>query len=133
MGRKRQEGGSSQPRYKLKAYRTVAVGVPQRYAEDVAEAMATARAQGIGVYRNAYQTIKPVLMRDAVPSALYGLYKAYTNEIICKVMTRKIATLDDVQRKWQTMGLDAGVLSDVADAVTNPIGTQVPQPAQKQA
>lgn len=135
MGRKRQEGITTNPRFKLKAY-AVGFGIGagnKEYAEEYAEALTMARSAGVGVYRNAYQEIKPVLARENVPSALWGLYKAFANELIAKVQRRGIATIDEIVDKWIKMGLDDGVLRAVVGTLVEVIEKEVPVPAQKTA
>jgi len=135
LGRKRQEGITTNPRYKMKAY-AVGVGISsgnEEMAKEYAEALTQARASGVGVFRNAYMEIKPVLMRSEVPSALWGLYKAFINEIIAKVQRRKIASVDEVVEKWVKLGLDDGVLRECINAVGEVMVGEVPTPAQKSA
>lgn len=133
MPRKRQEGITTNPRFKLKAY-AVGFGIGAgnvKYAEEYAEALTNARASGIGVFRNAYAEIKPVLMKHDVPSALWGLYKAFVNEFIAKVQRRKIATVDEVVEKWVRLGLDEGTLRECVNAVGEVITVETPVAAQK--
>jgi hypothetical protein len=135
MGRKRQEGITTNPRYKLKAY-AVGMGIGHgnpELSKEYADALTQARAAGVGLYKNAYQEIKPVLMRANVPSALYGLYKAFINEILAKVQRRKIASVDEIVDKWVKLGLDAGVLRDCVGAVGEVLVTEAPVPATKSA
>jgi len=135
MTRKRQEGITTNPRYKLKAY-AVGFGIGagnQKYAEDYAESLASARASGVGVYKSAYQDIKPVLAREGVPSALWGLYKAFANELISKVQRRGIATVDEIVGKWVKLGLDETVLRAVVESVVEIVEKEVPVPAAKGA
>jgi hypothetical protein len=131
--RKRQEGITTNPRYKLKAY-AVAYGIGAGntdFAKEYAEALTSARASGIGIYKNAYQEIKPVLSRENVPSALWGLYKAFANELISKVQRRGIATIDDIKAKWEKLGLDSNVLQAVIEVLVEVIEKEAPVPAQK--
>jgi len=133
MGRKRQEGITTNPRYRLKAY-AVGFGIGagnHEMAKEYADALTSARASGVGAFRNAYAEIKPVLMRANVPSALWGLYKAFINEILAKVQRRKIATMDEVVDKWTKLGLDGGVLRDCVSAVGEVMVTEAPVPATK--
>jgi hypothetical protein len=133
LGRKRQEGITTLPRYKLKAY-AVGFGIGaqnERLANEYAESLAQARSAGYGIYKNAYQEIKPVLARDNVPSALWGLYKAFANELINKVQRRGLATIDEIVQKWVAMGLDENVLRDVVNALVEIVEKEVPTPAQK--
>jgi len=135
LGRKRQEGITTNPRYKLKAY-AVGMGIGAnntRYAEEYAEALTSARSAGVGVFRNAYQEIKPVLARLEVPSALWGLFKAFANELIAKVQRRGIATIDDIVAKWSNMGLDETALREVVNALVEIVEKAAPVPAQKTA
>ena len=136
MGRKRQEGVTTPVRYKLKAY-AVGYGIGAgnvEYAKEYAEALTTARASGYGIFKQAYEEIKPVLMRMGVPSALWGLYKAFINEIINKVQRRKIATVDDIVDKWTKLGLDPTVLRECVNAVGEVITVaETPTPSKKGA
>lgn len=133
MARKRKEGITSNIRYKMKAY-AVGLGVAhgnEEMAADYAEALTLARAAGIAPYKMAYEEIKPVLMREEVPSALYGLYKAFINEIISKTQVRKIASVDQVIDKWVTLGLDAGVLGACVESVGEVMRAETPTPPPK--
>jgi hypothetical protein len=135
MARKRQEGITTNPRYKMKAYAVgmgISSGSPEM-AKEYAEALTIARSAGVGIYRNAYQEIKPVLARLNVPSALWGLYKAMGNELISKVQRRGIASSDEIVQKWVRMGLDSLVLQEVVNALVEVVTKEVPVPAQKAA
>jgi len=119
----------------MKAY-AVGVGISsgnEEMAKEYAEALTQARSAGVGVFRNAYAEVKPVLMRAGVPSALWGLYKAFINEIIAKAQRRKIASVDEIVDKWVKLGLDSGVLRDCVNAVGEVMITAEPVPAQKTA
>ena len=134
MPRKRQEGITTLPRYKGKMY-AVAFGIfagNEELAKEYAEALSHARSQGFGVYRVAWQETKPILMKHEVPSALWGLYKAFVNELINKVQRRKIATVEEIIDKWVGNGLDEAVLRDVAEAVVQ-VFEKAPSPAEKVA
>ncbi len=133
MSRKKQEGITTYPRFKGKAY-SVGIGIfhgNTELAMDYANAMTQARASGYGIYKNAFAEIKPVLMRNEVSSALWGLYKAFINEIISKVQRRKIATIDEIVDKWAKHGLDSGVLRECAEAVVEITAEAPPTPASK--
>ena len=135
MARKRQEGVTTLPRYKGKMY-AVGYGIfagNEELAREYAEALSHARSQGFGIYRVAYQEIKPILMRNGVPSTLWGLYKAFVNELINKVQRKKIATVEDIIDKWVKGGLDEGVLRDCAEAVVQIVEAEASTPAEKVA
>lgn len=134
MTRKRQEGITTYPRYKLKMYRVFKVdGVPEDLAKEVATALTQARAVGYGVFKTAWQEAKAILMRLGVPSALWGLYKAFTNELINKAQRRKIMTVEEVIDKWVKYGLDPAVLREVANAVIQVVTVTETKSAEKGA
>jgi hypothetical protein len=135
MVKKKTEGVTTYPRFKGKAY-AVGVGIfsgNATLAMDYANALTQARAAGYGVFKNAYDEIKPVLMRNDVPSALWGLYKAFINELIHKVQRKRIASTDEVITKWERMGLNADILRQCAEAVVEVVTEQAPTPASKGA
>jgi hypothetical protein len=117
MARKRQEGISTDARFKLKMFRVFSAGVPEDLAKEAADAVAEARAKGVGIYRVAREEARAVLMRREVPSALWGLYFAFTNELVNKVRRRKEATRDQIIAKWVANGADSSVLNEIADKV----------------
>jgi len=135
MAKKKIEGVTTYPRFKGKAY-AVGVGIfsgNATLAMDYANALTQARAAGYGVFKNAYDEIKPVLMRNDVPSALWGLYKAFINELIHKVQRKRIASTDEIVTKWERMGLNAAILRQCAEAVVEVVTEQAPTPASKGA
>ncbi len=135
MPRKKVEGITTYPRFKIKAF-AVGMGIGHgdvEMAKEYANAVTQARASGYGIYKNAYAEIKPVLMEHQVPSAFWGLYKAFANELIHKVQIRKISTIDEVIAKWEKQGLDGNVLRDCADAVVEVVAEGTPKPASKTA
>lgn len=132
MARKRQEGITTYPRYKLKMYRVFKIdGVPEALATEVATALTHARALGYGVFKTAWFEAKAILMRLGVPSAMWGLYKAFTNELINKVQRKKEATVEDIIAKWERNGLDPTVLREVANAVVQVVTVEVTKSAEK--
>ena len=131
MARKRREGISTGIRYRIKMLRTMGVPIPVEWAEEYAIALSQARASGYGPYKLAWEEVKPVLMRMEVPSALHGLYKAYTNEVVNKVQQRKIADLEELIEKWVNLGLEPAVLQVVGETVVRVLQKQTPQPPAK--
>lgn len=133
MARKRQEGVTTYPRYKGKVFK-VAMGLfgDPEMARAYAESLTIARASGIGIYRAAFQEIKTVLS-EKVPSAQWGLYKAFINEVVNKVIRKKVAEVDDVVDKWTKFGLDSEVLRACAEKVLVTIPPETPKPAEKTA
>ncbi len=135
MGRKRQEGVTTYPRFTGKAY-AVAYGIfhgNERFAERYAEALTNARATGYGPYKVAWEEAKAVLDAERIPSALHGLYKAFVNEVVNKVQRRKEKTLDEIVDKWTKQGLDPRILRLVGEAVVQVIVVETPKSAKKGA
>jgi hypothetical protein len=133
MARKRREGITTGIRYRIKMLRVMGVPVPQEWAEEYAMALLQARSTGYGPFKTAWEEVKPVLMRERVPSALHGLYKAFTNEVISKVQQKKISDLEDLIDKWTKLGLDPHVLQVVGETVVRVIAPETPQPPPKGA
>ena len=135
MAKKKTEGVTTYPRFKGKAY-AVGIGIfsgNSTLAMEYAEALTRARASGYGIYKNAYDEIKPVLMRNEIPSALWGLYKAFINELIHKVQRKRIASTDDIIAKWERQGLNGDILRQCAEAVVEVVAEEAPKPASKGA
>lgn len=135
MARKRREGVTTYPRYKGKVY-AVAYGIfhgNEEYARHYAESLATARASGFGVFKEGYRVIIPVLMKHEIPSAQWGLYRAFMCELVSKVQQKRIATVEEIIEKWRDFGLDEATLSDCASAVVQVVTKEVPTPVEKGA
>lgn len=133
MARKRREGITTSPRYALKIYRIFSAGVPEDLAKEVARAVATARDQGIGTYKDARKEARAVLERREVPSLLHAPYYAFVNELVHKVQKRKMMTASDLISKYTELGLDGGVLSEIADEIGVEVRTTTAKPAEKTA
>jgi len=131
MVRKRQEGTTSDSRFKLKMYRVFSAGVPEQLALSAAEDVARARAKGIGIYKIARDGARSVLTRREVPSAQWGFYFAFTNELVNKVQRRKELTREQLLGKWIANGGDPSVLNDIADEVGVDVKTTETKPASK--
>jgi hypothetical protein len=131
MARKRQEGISTGARFRLKMFRVFSAGVPEELAKDAANAVAEARAKGVGIYKVAREEAKAVLMRKEVPSALWGIYYAFTNELVNKVQRRKESTRDQIISKWIANGADSSVLNEIADEIGVDVKTTEVKPATK--
>lgn len=135
MAKKKVEGVTTYPRFRGKAY-AVGFGIfagNSELAMEYANALTQARAAGYGIFKVAYDEIKPILMRNEVPSALWGLYKAFVNELIHKVQRKRIATTDEVIGKWERMGLNPDILRQCSEAVVEVVTEQTPTPASKGA
>jgi hypothetical protein len=131
MARKKQEGITSGARFRLKMYRVFGLGVPEQLALETANAVAEARAKGIGIYKVAREEARAVLMRKEVPSALWGVYYAFTNELVNKVQRRKESTRDQIIAKWVANGADSSVLNEIADEIGVDVKTTEVKPATK--
>jgi hypothetical protein len=131
MGRKRQEGITTASRFRLKMFRVFSAGVPESLALEAANAVAEARAKGVGIYKTSRDEARAVLMRREVPSALWGVYFAFTNELVNKVQRKKEATRDQIIAKWVANGADASVLNEIADEIGVDVKTTETKPATK--
>jgi hypothetical protein len=131
MPRKRQEGITTAPRYRLKIYRVFSAGVPEQLALEAANAVTEARSKGIGIFKTARDEARAVLMRREVPSALWGIYFAFTNELVNKVQRRKEATREQIINKWVANGADPSILNEIADEIGVDVKTTETKPATK--
>lgn len=123
MARKRREGLTTPYRYKAKMYRVFGKEPPQTLIDGLVDAMLTSRNLGYGAYRTARDEAKHKLDELNVPSTMHGLYLAFVNELVSKVQQKKTASADEIIDKWAKNGLDAGVLTDLADTVLGLIPT----------
>lgn len=133
MPRKRREGITTPVRYMGKMY-AVGYGIfhgNEELAKLYATLLMVARNEGYGIYRTAWNECRTVLIQRDVPSALWGLYKAFTNELVHKALIKKVATVDDIIRKWTEFGLDTAVLQDIANAIIQRVVKPTPTPAEK--
>jgi hypothetical protein len=135
MPRKRQEGITSYSRYLGKMYSIglAVAGNNTEIAKLYAETLSQARAMGIGIYKAAWQEAKGVLTSHKVPSTLFGLYRAFTLELVNKVQRRGIAAPEDIIAKWEADGLDAGIMGEIVDRVLPQFRAESSSPAQKTA
>lgn len=132
MARKKRYGLTSQPRFKLKAYRVVSAGVPQELALEYTNAVAQTYALGFGEFYKARRKVMDSEVWARVPSALRGLYLAFVNEVVSKVLTKGVASIDEIVGKWERMGLDPGLLWDIAEVLGfEKPEVEAPKPAPK--
>jgi len=139
MARKRREGITTYPRFRGKAF-AVGKGIfagNEEIAMEYANALALARASGYGVFKTAYYEIVPVLQREGVSSKLWGLMKAFVNEVINKVQRRKIRTLDEVIEDWtrdlETLANPEPILRAIGETVVQVYEREASKPASKGA
>lgn len=132
VARKRRFGITSQVRYKLKLYRLFGEKPPQELINEFASAVDQAYHLSYGEYYKVRRKVMNSEVWAKVPTALRGLYLAYVNEVVNKVMTRGIASLDEVVAKWSRMGLDEGLLYEIAEVIgLEKPEVEEPKPAPK--
>ena len=117
MARKRREGVTTMPRYLIKMIRVMGGTPPASWTEMYALSLYGARMAGYGLYKMIWDEVKAKLRELRVPSALHGLYKAFTNQFINRVQRKKIETREECIDKWTKQGLDPGVLNQLADVI----------------
>jgi len=101
MPRKKSESVTTVPRYmgKMRRIGEAVVGDPT-IATLYALSLTAAQRAGYGKYKDAWVRVKEQLAKEPIPSALYGLIKAATNEYLNKVLTKKEMSPDDWRAKW---------------------------------
>ena len=136
MARKRRVGITSAVRFRLKAFRVAAAGVPEDLAMAYATALGDAWQQGFGDYINMHKHVQEQFFQPRrIPAALRGLYLAFCNEFLARVVRRGIETVDYLIEKWTKLGLDPDVLRDLVDFLsqyrTETAEGETPAPAPK--
>jgi len=137
LARKKREGLTTYARYKAKMYK-VGLGIAGegKIAEEYANMLTLSRASGYGLYKLAYQEVVPKLQELGISSKLWGLIKAYVNELIHKCQVKKVADPDEIIEKWietfKTFDPDDH-LPEIADTVIRVTRKEVEKPAPKGA
>mgnify|MGYP003883727311 CR=1 FL=1 len=125
MGRKRRLGLTSLARFRLKAFRVAAAGVPEELAMDYAMALGDAWQQGFSPYHNMHKLVQEQFFQPrGIPAALRGLYLAFCNEYLARVVRRGIETVDYLIEKWTRLGLDRDVLRELVDFLCRGAGSR---------
>ena len=130
MVRKRQSA-STFVRYEGKMYRVGTAVVGPEYAREYANVLFGNRQAGFGIYHYVHELIRANMGNLEIPSAQLGLYMAFANEFISKVMIRKIATEEEVKTKWERYGLEARKLDAIVDLIRGHITMRTGQPTPK--
>jgi hypothetical protein len=131
MPKKKRFGVTSTTRYKIKVFRVFSAGVPEELAMEHTSSQADAWNTGFGEYKKLHDKIMESDTFKNIPAGLRGLYLAYCNEVNARVMTRKIERLETVIEKWVRLGLDRGILEDLAEEMGARPVTETPKPASK--
>jgi len=134
MPRKRREGVTTYPRYKLKMYhlalRGAATPEASKLAEEFAESLKIARAEGFAPFKDAWKIAVDVLRRMNVPAKLWGLYKAFVNHYMHQVVQRRVMTAEEVIDYWRDT-LDPSVMEAIVDELGRKATTEEQVPATK--
>jgi len=136
MGRKKQEGITTYPRYLAKMYRVglAIAGGNEEIAKLYAEALAQSRTSGYSTFKDAWNIAKAVLTAEKIPSMRWGVYRSFVFQLINRVIRRGIEELDDVIRRYVEEGnADENVLRAIADRVMPQFKPETTAPAQKVA
>lgn len=123
MARKRREGITTPVRYMGKMY-AVGYGIfhgNEELAKLYATLLMVARDKGFGTYTTIWKNVEGKLREKGVPSVFWGICKAFTNELIRKVIMKQEATPEEVKAKWvrwfTKVGLDTSILDDIVNIV----------------
>ena len=119
MARRKRLGLTSWARFRLKAFRVAAAGVPEELALKYADDLTHAWSLGFSPYHNMHKLVQEQFFQPrGIPVALRGLYLAFCNEfwkMRKRGMTRCREMVDCLIKKWTIMGLDPDVLRDLVD------------------
>jgi hypothetical protein len=136
MGRKKQEGITTYPRYLAKMYRVglAIAGGNEEIAKLYAESLAQSRTAGYSTFKDAWNITKAILQSEKIPSMRYGIYRSFVFELINKVVRRGSEELEDVIRKYvEEGGADENVLRAIAERVMPQFKPETTSPAAKVA
>jgi len=119
MPRKRRYGITSAMRYQLKAYRVHKIdGIPEDLANLVALNQTMAWSTGFGMFHRVWENVvKRVLQELKVGKIYWGLYRAFTCQVLSKTVEKKTEEIDLVIRKFANLGLDIDVLRAIVNAI----------------
>jgi len=96
-----------------------------KMAQELTEIQKLNYQMAYGVFNRVWREIVvPTLTEKKVPSAKWGPYKAFTNELLKRALglgrQRQSMTIDEVKNKWVNNGLE----KDVVDTIVSKILTQ---------
>lgn len=106
-------------------------GIPPELALEVTSAVTDARESGYGLYKALRQIAKDKLSRMEIPSALHGLYLAFVNELINKVLRRRVAEPPEIVDKWEKYGLNRDYLIELGARIVEAYPAVTPESAKK--
>jgi hypothetical protein len=129
MTKRKRSKLTSSTRYKLKAFRVHAAGVPEELAKEAADAQTIAWRIGSSPYMNLRDKMMETDAFRKIPVALRGLYLAYCNEVMSRAITRKIEDTNNIIKKWVKLGLDENILRDLAKELGAKLTTETSKTA----
>jgi hypothetical protein len=130
MARKKRVGLTTYARYTYKAIRLHGGKPSDQLIEQLGHTQASAWQAGFANYQDAYSLILPILQDHKVPSALYGIYRAFAFEVENKVRQKKVVTSDELIQQWiRKGGLDPAVMRDIIEALHPTIEAPTTRPA----
>ena len=100
--------------------------LPEATSIDIAEQTTTDQLMNYqmayGVFNRVWREIVvPALVEKGIWSPMWGPYKAFTNELLKRALglgrQRPTMTVDEVESKWQKMGLNKDVLDTIVSRI----------------
>lgn len=131
MPSKRKFSITSTARYNLKAYRVHKIdGVPPELAMSIANAQTSYWTLRFGMFHTMWvNRVEPLLAFNGVPRELWGLYRAFLNQLLSKAMGTGKQEIELVIARWRNI-LDENIMLQIVEAITE--GRQVPRQAVAQ-
>jgi len=134
MAKKKRMSGSSQLRYtgKLAQLFEARVGDKQ-LAQQIAHAANVSRASGYQKYVEAWEVAKGILIANKIPTAVWGLYRSFTFQLINSVRVKGLSAMSVIE-KWSKV-LNINMMYQICDALEIPVekpATSPPATAPKQ-
>jgi len=133
MPLKKQRSGTTNVRYRLKMY-GVGIGKAvgnEQLAMEFAIALSEARAAGFQPLAQAHTVVEDVCSKAGVPRGIWGIYYAFANFYVSKVLTYELYNTDEAVNHFVKLGADAGILGELANrlsGVTYPATTSGAKP-----
>jgi len=100
--------------------------LPEATSIDIAEQTTTDQLMNYqmayGVFNRVWrELVVPALVEKGIWSPMWGPYKAFTNELLKRALglgrQRPTMTVDEVESKWQKMGLNKDVLDTIVSRI----------------
>ena len=118
----RRFGLTSPERYMVKAYKVhYYPGAPEDIVKSLVYNQTANWLRGFGGFNVTWiQKVVPILTHHNVPKPAWGMYRAFTNEFMAKVVRKGVTDAETIIRKWVGLGLRPEVLRDIVEGIMLP-------------